>query len=114
MTGAWPWAALAGLGAYHGLNPAMGWLFAAALGLHRRSRAAVLQSLIPLALGHAAAVTAVVILVAFASAAIEPATMRMIGGGALIGWALYRLLYGARHRVRVGMTAGFFGLFVWS
>ena len=36
----WPWIALAGLGAFHGLNPAMGWLFAVALGLHRRSRAA--------------------------------------------------------------------------
>ena len=30
---AWPWLTLAGIGAYHGLNPAMGWLFAVALGL---------------------------------------------------------------------------------
>jgi hypothetical protein len=37
----WPWLALAGLGAFHGLNPAMGWLFAVALGLHRQSRATV-------------------------------------------------------------------------
>ena len=49
----WPWLALAGLGAFHGLNPAMGWLFAVALGMHRRSRRVVLLSLIPLALGHA-------------------------------------------------------------
>ena len=41
MTDAWPWLALAGLGAFHGLNPAMGWLFAVALGLHRHSRAIV-------------------------------------------------------------------------
>jgi len=114
MSGPWPWAVLAGLGAYHGLNPAMGWLFAAALGIHRRSRAAVLQSLIPLALGHAAAIAAVVAFVAVASVTVDPATTRMIAAGALAGWALYHLLYGARHRVRVGMTAGFVGLFVWS
>ena len=52
------WLALAGLGAFHGINPAMGWLFAVALGLHRRSRAVVLASLIPIALGHALAVAA--------------------------------------------------------
>src|SRR5437588_323524 len=49
MTEAWPWLALAGLGAFHGLNPAMGWLFAVALGLHRKSRAVVLLSLLPIA-----------------------------------------------------------------
>ena len=49
MSDAWPWLALAGLGAFHGLNPAMGWLFAVALGLHRQSRALVWLSLLPLA-----------------------------------------------------------------
>ena len=44
MSITWPWLALAGLGAYHGLNPAMGWLFAVALGLHRGSRRVVLQN----------------------------------------------------------------------
>ena len=44
---AWPWLALAGLGAFHGLNPAMGWLFAVALGLHRRDRRVVWLSLLP-------------------------------------------------------------------
>ena len=45
VSGLWPWLALAGLGAFHGLNPAMGWLFAVALGLHRRSEAVVLGAL---------------------------------------------------------------------
>ena len=53
-------AALIGLGAFHGLNPAMGWLFAVALGLYRQSRTVVLVSLIPIALGHAAAIAVVV------------------------------------------------------
>ena len=58
--GGWmPWLALAGLGAFHGLNPAMGWLFAVALGLHRGGRRTVLLALAPIALGHAAAVLAV-------------------------------------------------------
>ena len=51
MTGLWPWLALAGLGAFHGLNPAMGWLFAVALGLHRGSRRVVLVALVPIAAG---------------------------------------------------------------
>ena len=55
-----PWLMLAGLGAFHGLNPAMGWLFAVALGLHRESRRVVWLSLLPIALGHAASVAAVV------------------------------------------------------
>jgi hypothetical protein len=50
-----PWLVLIGLGAFHGLNPAMGWLFAVALGLYRQSRTTVLVSLIPIAIGHALA-----------------------------------------------------------
>jgi hypothetical protein len=49
----WPWLALFGLGAYHGINPAMGWLFAVALGLQDKSRWAVLAAIPPIALGHA-------------------------------------------------------------
>ena len=50
---AWPWLTIAGLGVFHGVNPAMGWLFAVALGLHRHSRTAVLLALPPMAVGHA-------------------------------------------------------------
>src|SRR5437667_214960 len=59
MSLSWPWLLLAGLGMYHGLNPAMGWLFAVALGLHRGSRAVVLQSMVPIALGHMASIALV-------------------------------------------------------
>jgi hypothetical protein len=54
-----PWLGVVGLGAFHGLNPAMGWLFAVALGLHRGSRRSVLLALAPIALGHATAVALV-------------------------------------------------------
>ena len=50
---AWPWLTFAGLGMFHGLNPAMGWLFAVALGLHRRGRRTVQLALLPMAAGHA-------------------------------------------------------------
>ena len=55
----WPWLELAGLGAFHGLNPAMGWLFAVALGLHRHSRRLVWLSPLPLAAGHALSIALV-------------------------------------------------------
>src|SRR5919199_5125694 len=56
----WPWLALAALGAYHGLNPAMGWLFAVALGLQERRLGAVLRAFPPIALGHFFAISAAV------------------------------------------------------
>ena len=50
------WAVLLGLGAFHGINPGMGWLFAVALGMQERRRGAVFSALLPLALGHVLAV----------------------------------------------------------
>src|SRR5687768_10729093 len=75
------WAVPAALGAYHGLNPAMGWLFAVALGLQERRAAAVLRALPAIALGHAASVTIVLALVAGASLAVPAHALRI--GGAL-------------------------------
>src|SRR5262249_62080409 len=48
----WLWLAIAGLGLFHGINPAMGWLFAGALGLNRRAERGVLVARLPLRLGH--------------------------------------------------------------
>ncbi len=53
MSELWPWLAVFGLGMFHGINPAMGWLFAVALGLQEQKRAAVFRALPPMALGHA-------------------------------------------------------------
>src|SRR5438477_10147059 len=111
---AWPWLTLAGIGAYHGLNPAMGWLFAVALGLHRCSRRVVLLSLGPIALGHFLSIGLIAIAVVWFGAMVQTATLRVIAGVLLIGFAAYYWLYGHRHRVRVGMTTGFLGLALWS
>jgi hypothetical protein len=109
-----PWLALAGLGAFHGINPAMGWLFAVALGLHRGSRAVVLVSLVPIALGHALAVAIVVLTVAALGTMVDSRAIGAAGGLVLIGWAVYHRLNGSRHRVRVGMRTGMAGLGLWS
>jgi hypothetical protein len=110
----WPWLALAGLGAFHGLNPAMGWLFAVALGLHRHNRRLVWLSPLPMAFGHALSIALVAGTFLLAGFAIDPRAIRIGGGFVLIGWALYHWRYGHRHRVRVGMQAGLAGLAVWS
>ncbi len=114
-TGAlWPWLVLAGLGAFHGVNPAMGWLFAVALGLHRQSRAVVLGSLVPIALGHAIAIAAVALAVAAVGVALDQRLVRAAAGTVLVAWGLYHLLFGSRHRVRFGMQVGVVGLAAWS
>ena len=112
--GVWPWLALAGLGAFHGLNPAMGWLFAVALGLHRGGRRVVLAALVPIALGHALAVLTVVLAVMAFGALLDPTVVRRASGLLLIGWAAWHATYGHRHRVRFGMTTGMTGLAAWS
>jgi hypothetical protein len=114
MTDTWPWLLLAGLGALHGLNPAMGWLFAVALGLHRNSFTVVLMSLLPIALGHALSIAIVAALLAGAGILIDPRLVRIACGLLLIGWAIYHWRFGHRHRVRVGMQTGLVGLALWS
>jgi hypothetical protein len=114
MSGTWPWLALAGLGFFHGVNPAMGWLFAVALGLHRHSSAVVLLSLLPIALGHALAIALVVFAVLGLGVVIEHGVLLRIAGAILIAWAAWHTVYGRRHRVRVGMQTGFAGLALWS
>jgi len=110
----WLWLAVAGLGLFHGINPAMGWLFAAALGLNRHSERAVWLALIPIALGHAVAVAVVLFAVLALGLIIEPGQLRRVAGVILLAWAAWHVLYGRRHPVRVAMQTGLGGLFLWS
>jgi hypothetical protein len=114
MTEAAPWIALAALGAFHGLNPAMGWLFAVALGLHRHDRRIVWLSPIPIALGHALSVAVVATAFVWAGTVVDARSLRIAAGLVLLGWAFYHWRYGHRHRVRFGMQVGLAGLAVWS
>ena len=114
MTDIWPWLALAGLGAFHGINPAMGWLFAVALGMHRKSRRVVWLSLIPIAVGHAISIAAVVAAVVMLGFIVERRALDVAAGIFLLAWAASYAVYGHRHRVRIGMQASMVGLGVWS
>ena len=114
MTPVWPWFVVIGLGAFHGLNPAMGWLFAVALGLHRHSRRVMLLAIVPIGLGHALAIASVVGLFLLAGVVLDQEAIRWGGAVLLVGWALYHIVYGHRGRVRFGMQASMTGLFAWS
>lgn len=107
------WAALLALGAFHGINPGMGWLFAVALGLQEGRRRAVLWSLVPIALGHALSIGTVVLVVALAQVAIPLEWLRWpIGAGLVLfgGYKLFRM----RHPRWVGMKVSFRDLVTWS
>src|SRR5262245_28755310 len=102
----WPWLAVAGLGAFHGLNPSMGWLFAVALGLHRQDRRIVWLALLPIALGHAVSVAAVALVFLWVGWFVDGWAFRVGAALILIGWALYHWRFSHRHRVRFRHAGG--------
>jgi hypothetical protein len=112
MTG-WQWLALAGLGAFHGLNPGMGWLFAVAIGLQERSRVALLRALGPIALGHAASVLVIAGLVGVFESVLATRLVAIGGGAVLVGFGLWRAL-SKRHFRWAGMRLTPAQLTSWS
>ena len=107
------WPALLALGAGHGINPAMGWLFAVALGLQRGSRRAVWSALGPLAVGHAAAIASAIIAAGVVGLVLPLATLRWVTAGLLVCLGGYRLVR-ARHITYGGMRANGRELAGWS
>ncbi|MEU8211632.1 hypothetical protein AB0B85_20825 [Micromonospora sp. NPDC049044] len=105
--------ALAALGAFHGLNPAMGWLFAVARGLQDRSRAALLRSLPPIAAGHLASVGVVAALVSATRSVTTSTALAVVGGVLLVAFGLWRLL-SERHFRWAGMRLSSAQLAGWS
>ena len=110
-TFAWMW--LAGLGALHGLNPGMGWLFAVALGLQERSARAVWRALLALALGHAFAILAAIVPALLLGLVLPAGMLKWLVAGALLGFATYRFRR-HRHPRFGGMRVGMRELTVWS
>jgi len=109
----WPWLVLVGLGAFHGINPGMGWLFAVALGLQEKSQRAVRRALLPIALGHAVSIGVVVLVVGLLQAVLPEQVMRYLCAALLGVFGLWRLVR-ARHPRWVGMRVGFRDLMLWS
>jgi hypothetical protein len=109
----WQLLALAGLGAFHGLNPGMGWLFAVAIGLQERSLAALLKSLVPIAAGHAASVLVIAGLVGVFRSVLTTRLVAIAGGLILVGFGLWRAL-SKRHFRWAGMRLSAAQLTAWS
>jgi hypothetical protein len=107
------WAALVALGAFHGINPAMGWLFAVALGLQEHRRGAVFRALLPLAAGHALAILGVIAIAALAGLTVSPHYLRWAVAVILIGVGL-RFLIRHPHLRWAGMRVGMGELTLWS
>jgi hypothetical protein len=106
-------AVLVGLGAFHGINPGMGWLFAVALGMQERRRSAVWRALLPLGIGHALAIAAAVGVAVVFGAIIPMRNLRWPVAAFLVALGLSRL-FRHRHPRWVGMRVGIGGLTVWS
>jgi hypothetical protein len=97
MEEAWPYILLGLLGAYHGLNPAMGWLFAVALGMQERSRRAVLRSLVPIAIGHEASIVLVAVVVVGLGLLADTHALHVGAGIALIAFGIFRFVRPRAH-----------------
>lgn len=107
------WSAVLFLGAYHGINPAMGWLFAVALGMQQGSAYGVWRALPPIALGHAASVGVVLLLGWLAQMVVPIALTKVVVACLLVAFGVYRL-WRHRHPRFGGMRVGFRDLTVWS
>jgi uncharacterized membrane protein (UPF0136 family) len=113
VNGLWPWLTLFGLGAFHGINPAMGWLFAVGLGLQEQKGAAVLRALPPIALGHALSIGIIIAAVLLARISVPGFALKIAAASILFAFGLYRL-FRSRHPNWVGMRVGFGDLTLWS
>jgi hypothetical protein len=115
-TGWWPWLVLFALGAYHGLNPAMGWLFAVSLGLQEKSGRAVWRALPPLALGHLASMSAVVAVFGLLQIGLSNGWVRIVAAAVLLVVGVTKLVSSRHPRWAswTGMRVGFRDLTIWS
>jgi hypothetical protein len=107
------WSTILFLGAYHGINPGMGWLFAVALGMQQGSTRGVWRALPPIALGHAVSVGVVLAVAGLAQMVAPPGLLKVIVASILMTFGLYRL-WRHRHPRFGGMQVGFRDLTVWS
>lgn len=110
----WAWLAIAGFGAYHGLNPAMGWLFALALGLQQKDERAIWVGLVPITLGHAISVALTALVILALQAFVSLRTLQIITAVLLLAFGAYKLFNWYRHPRWVGMRVSQYELVGWS
>ncbi len=109
----WPWVAILLLGGLHGLNPGMGWLFAAALGMQEGKGSAAWRALPPLALGHALAVGGTLLPALALGLVISTVVVQWVVGIVLVFYGVFRFLRN-RHPAWGGMRVGMRDLTIWS
>jgi hypothetical protein len=107
------WGMLMALGAFHGINPGMGWLFAVALGMQEQRRGAVLRALLPLGAGHALAVAVAVGAAVAIGFAIPLTWLRWLIAGVLVSLGVLRF-FRHRHPRWTRMRVSMGGLTLWS
>ena len=110
----WPWLSMAALGAFHGLNPAMGWLFAVSLGLQERRLRAVMIALGPIAVGHALAIALAGLAVGALGLVVPQRALLALGGATLLAFAVSTVATRFRHPRWVGMRVSSRQLVLWS
>jgi hypothetical protein len=110
----WPWVWLVLLGAFHGLNPAMGWLFAVAIGFQERRLRAVLTALAPITLGHTLSIGLVAVPVGLLGLAVPRDLLLTLTGLILLGFAGHKISTRFRHPRWVGMRVRLRELVLWS
>ena len=109
MASFWPWLAVAGVGALHGLNPAAGWIFAAAWGVQSQDRAQALRALIPIGIGHITSIALVAAVVAL-GLWVDRVMLQALAAGLFVLVTMHYLSGRAGKRARVGHA----GLALWS
>jgi hypothetical protein len=107
------WAGLLALGAFHGVNPGMGWLFAVALGMQEGRRSAVWRAMFPLAAGHALAIAAALAAALLLGTVVPLQAMQWGVGGVLLVLGISRF-FRHGHPRWVGMRVDSKDLTVWS
>jgi hypothetical protein len=108
------WVGLIALGAYHGVNPAMGWLFAVSRGLQERSTRAVLRSIGPIMLGHEAAVLVTAVVIYGLAATVSLTLLHVIAASVLVAFGIFRFVKPRAHFRWTRMRVGALELGVWS
>ena len=114
LAGIAPWLAMLGFGAFHGLNPGMGWLFALSLGLQQQREQVIWLALLPIAAGHALAISLAAVLVLLGSRFISLELLQWLTAVLLLLFGIYKLFNYYRHPRWVGMKVGLRDLFLWS
>jgi hypothetical protein len=109
----WAWLAVLSMGAYHGLNPGMGWLFAVSNGLQTRKASGVFLALPPIAFGHLLAMAAALLPFALLGLYLDRASVIQAAAGILVsGFGIYKLF--AQKHPRFLARIGPSQLTLWS